>query len=103
MVFAGLSAIQTEINQGLEAREIRLLIAKHFNVPIGRVTDEAHFRHDLGADWLDRLEVLTLVEDRFMDVEIADDVADQIEVVGDLVRYVEEAHGRNVRHLPNRP
>jgi acyl carrier protein len=80
--------------EGLEVRDIRELVAKHLDVDIRRITDEAHFRYDLGADWLDRLELLILIEDQFADVEIPDD-ADQIEVVGDLIRCVEDARGRS--------
>ena len=94
MVFTSLSFVQrTSGPAGLEAGEIRALIAKQLDVDIRRVTDEAHFNHDLGADWLDRLEVLTLIEDLFADVEITDEDADQIEVVGDLIRYIEDARG----------
>jgi hypothetical protein len=32
---------------------------------VGRVTDEAHFTADLGADWLDRVELMMAVEDQF--------------------------------------
>src|SRR5438034_6432176 len=69
--------------------EIRTLIAEHLDVDIQRVTDEAHFVDDLGADWLDRLELMIMIEDRFGGLEISDDDADQIKVVGDLIRYVE--------------
>jgi len=69
--------------------EIRTLIAEHLDVDIERVTDEAHFVDDLGADWLDRLELMIMIEDRFGGLEISDDDADQIKVVGDLIRYVE--------------
>jgi hypothetical protein len=47
----------------------------------------------LGADWLDRIELIILVEE-ITGVEIADHVANRIEVVGDLILYVDE--GRNV-------
>ena|SRR5437899_6969969 len=69
--------------------EIRTLIAEHLDVDIQRVTDEAHFIDDLGADWLDRLELMILIEDQFAGVEITDGDADQMEVVGDLIRYIE--------------
>jgi acyl carrier protein len=95
MVFSSLSVTQpTSGQQGLAVGEIRALVARHLHVDVGRVTDEAHFRHDLGADWLDRLELLLLIEDQFADVEITDDDAHQIEVVGDLMRYVEGARSR---------
>ena len=53
------------------------------------MTDEAHFTDDLGADWLDRLELMIAIEDRFADVVITDEDIDQIEVVGDLIRHIE--------------
>ncbi len=79
--------------EGLDVRDIRALVAKHLGVDVLRITNEAHFRRDLGADWLDRLELLILIEDQFADIEIPDD-ADQIEVVGDFIRCVERARGR---------
>ncbi len=98
MVFSSLSVTQpTSGQQGLAVGEIRALVAKHLHVDVARVTDEAHFRHDLGADWLDRLELLLLIEDQLADVEITADEADQIEVVGDLMRYVEGARSRKGR------
>jgi acyl carrier protein len=75
---------------GADARDIRAFLANHFHVDVGRVTDDAHLRNDLGADWLDRLELLILIEDNFDDIELPDD-ADRIEVVGDLIRRVEQA------------
>jgi len=73
-----------------EVRDIRTFLANHFHVDVGRITDDAHLRHDLGADWLDRLELLILIEDNFDDVELPDD-ADRVEVVGDLIRHVQHA------------
>jgi acyl carrier protein len=78
-------------NQTTPIREVRMLIASHLGVSIGRVTDEAHFTQDLGADWLDRLELMMVIEDQFVGVEITDTDLDQIEVVGDLIRHIEIA------------
>jgi acyl carrier protein len=69
--------------------KIRALIAAHFEVDISRVTDEAHFIEDLGADWLDRLELMIMIEDQFAGVEVEDSDLNQIEVVGDLIHYIE--------------
>jgi acyl carrier protein len=81
----------TSIQQGtLLANEVRAVIAKHLGVDIERVTDDAHFKDDLEAAWLDRVELMIAIEDQFAGVEITDDQFDQIEVVGDLIRCVEE-------------
>jgi acyl carrier protein len=36
------------------------------------------------------MELLILIEDQFVGVEFMDDDADQIETVGDLIRYIED-------------
>jgi acyl carrier protein len=72
--------------------KVRQIIAEHFGVNPDRLTDEASFRDDLGADWLDRLEVMIAIEDRVSGFEIADVVADQIETVGDLMRVIENRY-----------
>ena len=63
------------------------VIVEHLGVDAKRVSNEAHLK-DLGADWLDRLELVMLIEDRF-GVEIGDDVVDRIEAVGDLIHLIE--------------
>ena len=69
--------------------KVRKIIAAHLGIDPTRVTDEARFRDDLGADWLDRLEVILAIEDQVAGFEIADVVADQIDTVGDLMRVIE--------------
>ena len=84
----------TTVKESFQIDKVRALIAGHLDVDIKLVTDEAHFTEDLGADWLDRLELTMLIEDQFNGLEISDDDVDQIEVVGDLIRHIE--HGRGV-------
>jgi acyl carrier protein len=69
--------------------KVRKIISAHLGVDSTRVTDEAHFRDDLGADWLDRLEVIIAIEDQVTGFEMADVVADRINTVGDLMRAIE--------------
>jgi acyl carrier protein len=79
----------TATSEVLASNDVRTLIANQLGVDVKRVTDEAHFTDDLGADWLDRLELMIEIEDRFADVVITDEDVDQIEVVGDLIRHIE--------------
>jgi acyl carrier protein len=67
---------------------IRTLISKHLDINIERVTDDAHLVDDLGADWLDCLELMIVIEEQF-GFEITDDNAGHIKLVGDLIRYIE--------------
>jgi acyl carrier protein len=79
----------TAMTEVVASNDVRALIANQLGVDVKRVTDEAHFTDDLGADWLDRLELMIVIEDRFADVVITDEDIDQIEVVGDLIRRIE--------------
>ena len=68
---------------------VRSVIAQYLVLDVTRVTDTAHLSHDLGADWLDRLELLIRLED-LTGVEITHDQADRLECVGDLIQYIGE-------------
>jgi acyl carrier protein len=72
--------------------KVREIIAGHFGVEPQSVTDQARLRDDLGADWLDRLELIIAIEDQVSGFELADVVADHIETVGDLMRAIEGRH-----------
>src|SRR5262249_56010386 len=91
MTIASLKSSQeaTAVREALAANGVRTLIANHLGVHVKRVTDEAHFTDDLGADWLDRLELMIAIEDRFPDVIITDQDVAQIEVVRDLIRPIQ--------------
>ena len=68
---------------------VRALIAGYLQVDIRHVTDNAHLSHDLGADWLDCLELLVRLED-LTGVEIAHNEVDKIQYIGDLIHYIGE-------------
>ena len=91
MTIASLKSSQKTraMTEVLASNDVRTLIANQLGVDVKRVTDEAHVTDDLGADWLDRLELMIVIEDRFANVVITDEDVDQIEVVGDLIRHIE--------------
>ena len=78
----------TRTESSADINKFRVLIAEHLEVDVRRLTDDAHLSRDLGADWLDRLELIILVEE-IAGVEITDEESDQIEVVGDLICYID--------------
>jgi acyl carrier protein len=87
----------TAMREVLASNDVRTLIANQLGVDVKRVTDEAHFTNDLGADRLDRLELMIVIEHRFADVVITDEDVDQIEVVGDLIRHIENVDNERRR------
>jgi acyl carrier protein len=86
------------MNDSLAAK-VRSVIADHFGIDANRLTDEARFR-DLGADWLDRLELMIAIEDQVAGIEIDDVVVDQIDTVGDLMRVIESFHSDSSDAMP---
>ena len=73
-------------DQDLAAR-VRTMVAQQLGIKLQRVSDQALLK-DLGADWLDRLELVMALEDQF-GVEIEDRLVDHLQAVGDLVHFVE--------------
>jgi len=97
MTIASLKSSQKAMTEVLASNDVRTLIANQLGVDVKRVTDEAHFTDDLGADWLDRLELMIVIEDRFANLVITDEDIDQIEVVGDLIRHIENVDNNERR------
>src|SRR5262249_46070320 len=106
MIIASLrySLKATTMREVLASNDVRSLISNQLRVDIKRVTYAARFTDDLGAAWLDRLELMIVIEDRFADVVITDEDVDQLEVVGDLIRPIEsvdnERRGRSIVEAP---
>lgn len=69
------------------ADAVKRIIVERFERKPEEVTEEARFVDDLGADSLDITEMIMALEEEF-NVDIDDD-ANQIETVGDAIRYIE--------------
>ncbi|GIL03025.1 MAG: acyl carrier protein [Alphaproteobacteria bacterium] len=72
------------------AERIKKIVIEHLDVDAEKVTENASFIDDLGADSLDNVELVMAFEEEF-GVEIPDDAAETIQTVGDAVRFVEKA------------
>jgi acyl carrier protein len=86
------------------SNKFREVIAGHFGIDPERLTDESRLGDDLGADWLDRLELMIAIEDQVPGFEVVDVVVDQIDTVGDLMRVFEseQRSGRCVERRGHR-
>ncbi|WP_181701813.1 acyl carrier protein [Chthonobacter albigriseus] len=72
------------------ADRVKKIVIEHLGVDADKVTIEASFIEDLGADSLDTVELVMAFEEEF-GVEIPDDAAETILTVGDAVRFLEKA------------
>ena len=68
--------------------KIKKIIVDHLGVDATKVTEEASFIDDLGADSLDTVELVMAFEEEF-GAEISDSEAEKILTVGDAIRFVE--------------
>ena len=74
------------------ASKVKKMIVDHLGVEESKVTDEANFIDDLGADSLDTVELVMAFEEEF-GVEIPDDAAEKISTVSDAIKYIDENKG----------
>jgi len=73
---------------GIEDK-VKQIIIEQLGVEEGEVTPKASFVDDLGADSLDRVEMIMAFEEAF-DLEIPDEQAETIKSVQDAVDYIEK-------------
>ena len=72
------------------ADRVQKIVVEHLGVEADKVTQEASFIDDLGADSLDIVELVMAFEEEF-GIEIPDDAAETIQTVGDAVKFIKEA------------
>jgi acyl carrier protein len=72
------------------AERVKKIVVEHLNVDADKVTDNASFIEDLGADSLDTVELVMAFEEEF-GIEIPDDAAESIVTVGDAVKFIDKA------------
>jgi acyl carrier protein len=75
----------------LEAR-VKDIIAEELGVEREKLTNEASFMEDLGADSLDTVELVMAFEKEF-DLDIPDEEAEKLRTVGDALAYLHQRMG----------
>ena len=66
---------------------VKKIVVAHLGVDEAKVTEEASFVDDLGADSLDTVELVMAFEEEF-GCEIPDDAAEKILTVKDAIEYI---------------
>ena len=74
----------------MEFEKIKNVIVDQLGVDESKVTLDASFTDDLGADSLDVVDLIMGLEQEF-DLEIPDEDAEGIITVGDAVEYIKNA------------
>ena len=70
------------------SQKVKKMVAEHLGVEEAKVTEEANFIDDLGADSLDTVELVMAFEEEFGS-EISDSEAEKILTVGDAIKFIE--------------
>ena len=70
------------------ADKVKKMVVDHLGVDETKVTDEANFIDDLGADSLDTVELVMAFEEEFS-CEIPDDAAEKILTVKNAIGFIE--------------
>ncbi|MAM98490.1 MAG: acyl carrier protein [Candidatus Marinimicrobia bacterium] len=68
---------------------IKEIIIDKLGIEESKITTEARFIEDLGADSLDTVELIMQFEEEF-DIEISDEDAEKLNTVGSSVDYINE-------------
>ena len=71
------------------AARVKKIVVEHLGVDDAKVTPEANFIDDLGADSLDTVELVMAFEEEFS-VEIPDEAAEKIQTVQNAIDFIEK-------------
>jgi acyl carrier protein len=72
--------------------KVKEIIAKELGVERDKLTNEASFMEDLGADSLDTVELVMEFEKEF-NIDIPDEDAEKLRTVGDAIAYLNSKVG----------
>ena len=75
------------------AERVKKIVVEHLGVDDAKVTENASFIDDLGADSLDTVELVMAFEKEF-DIDIPDEEAEKLRTVGDAMSYLHEKIGK---------
>ena len=73
--------------------KVKDIIVEELGVERDKLTSDASFMEDLGADSLDTVELVMAFEKEF-DIDIPDEDAEKLRTVGDAMNYLHEKIGK---------
>ena len=91
MTRLALTSPSSALKEGVLTSKIRARIAEYVGIDVEHINDESDLNEDFGLDLLDVMESLILLEDIVLEERLTNE-ANEIEVVGDLIRHIEQHH-----------
>ncbi|HXI34981.1 MAG TPA: acyl carrier protein [Gemmatimonadales bacterium] len=73
--------------------KVKDIIVEELGVERDKLTADASFMEDLGADSLDTVELVMAFEKEF-DIDIPDEEAEKLRTVGDAMKYLHDKMGK---------
>ena len=73
--------------------KVKDIIVEELGVERDKLTNDASFMEDLGADSLDTVELVMAFEKEF-DIDIPDEEAEKLRTVGDALKYLQDKMGK---------
>ena len=72
--------------------KVKQLVAAQLGKPVEKITEESRLIEDLGADSLDIMEMLMVLEEEF-NITIMDEEVEQMKTIAGVVKVVESKLG----------
>ena len=69
--------------------QVKKIIAEQLGVKLEQVTDDSNLTSDLGADSLDKVELIMNLEE-VLEIEIPDDESEQLKTVKEVIDFVKK-------------
>jgi len=79
---------------------LKPIITEQLGVKEEEIKPDSHFSDDLGADSLDVVEMIMVVEEVF-DIKVSDEDAEQITTVQNLIDYIERQVKNSAETTPS--
>ncbi len=89
MLYNEVTLKQTNLMSDNIKDQVKEIIVEQLGVDPEKLTDDAKFIEDLGADSLDTVELVMTFEEKF-GVEVPDEDAEKLKSVADVVAYITE-------------
>ena len=67
--------------------KVKEIVHKQLGVSMEKIVDSSNYSDELGADWLDRVELLMAFEEEF-GISIRESDAEKIDTVGNTIDYL---------------